>query len=237
MCNLDTFVQHIRGCRISDEIDSGDGIVWSDDEIRKCVEESVRAIYSLRGDLFAEKKTFTLKSGQCLLDVCGDCSSVADILTADNKSCNEIEEKNDEDTRSLEFLACYFDDCSTPDCVGGNSVKDGYDPVSYKRYESTPCLIRFEKPAPSDRDIAVHLMCVPKNPLSGDTLPDKICNDFFTSIIDLTFSRLFLIDHKDAYSVERSDRHYKLFSDLFTLKLGMDFSLIDEDWLLNRQRR
>lgn len=234
-CTVASFVKHIKGCRISDELDEdNDGIVWSDNEIKKCVEESIHYLFALRKDLFSKPKVLTLKKGECLLRACDDCSAITDVIMADGKTCNEIEEKNDEDTKSLKFLSCYLDDCDTKDCYWNNNTEDGYDPISYKRLESSPCTIRFEEPP--DRDVEIEVMCAPVDPIKAG-LPDSICNDLFSPIVDMTLSRLYLIDHKDSYDLERSNSHYTLFKDFMTLKLGLDYSLIDEDWLLNRQRR
>jgi len=239
MCSLGDLVAHIEGCRINDELGkSGDWKVWKREVIQKAVREAMASVYALRPELFAVQKTVTLKPCECVQCFCDDCCRIVGVISVNGNTCNEIEEKADEDeVFSLDFLDCYYTDCGLPNCYGANNNPDGsdYDPGSWDQVESSPCCIRFENPPPVAGIQAV-VSCVPNDVLSGEDLPCAVCGELFQAIVDNALFRLYAIDHKDGNNLQIARMHWEAYQTTMVTKFAVDYSLFENNFLLTRRR-
>lgn len=235
MCNIDSFVDHIIGERLNDELNGDDYLVWQRPVVYKAVKEAVAAVYSLRPDLFAKTVTVTLSKGRCVHSLCHAFCRILDVITVDGCDCVRVEQHEDEnDDKSLDFLSCYLPDCATID-ADKQCAPDCYVAGDWEVIDSSPCTLRFKNPTPSDRQVSAEIMAVPIDALTND-LPCNLCTDVFQPIVDNTLFRLYSIDHKDGTALDIAKLHWQAYTSAMAAKFDVDYSLLENNYLLTRRR-
>ena len=232
MCTLTDLVDHIKGCRINDDEKCP---VWKDEVIKKTLREALCEVMAIRPDLFGINKEVNLKAGECYQSFCDDCCRVLQVVYINGQPCERIEEEADED-HSLDPVLCYFEDenCAVKNC-DDKTVSD-YEPGTFDIDEFNRCAFWLEN-APTE-DFTATITCVPDlSDIDCDAdLPKSVCTELKSGIIDNALSRLYAIDHGDAYQRELAAYHSNRYSDFTNLKLVTDFSLLENNYLLGRRR-
>lgn len=233
MCTYADLVNHIAGERVNDELDGADYFVWDRSVIRKVLREAIASILAFRPDLFARTKEVTLQRGSCMQHFCTECSRVLSVLTVDGCECQPVKPVKDVDTKTLDWLACYYDSCGTPINA---CCPESYHPGEVALIEADPCAVRLQYPPPLDRDVVATISCVPANALDAEPLPSIICSELFQAIVDNALFRLYTIDHKDGVARELADRHWAAFVLVMKTKFEVDFSLLSSNYVLTHRK-
>lgn len=196
---------------------------WNENHIADAIDVASAFLFMVIPEKFAVTKKYTLETEDCIVSFCEDCDKFLGLvdLEINGEGCIDLDE---EDTESNSLLSMLDIGCT------GGSDDESKTSYSYKRLDSSTCLIKFSDVLPKGTVITYSCAEQPDNIESG------AYDEYLPLIAEYAAAWLFRADSESKSSLDRAQLHLAQFQFLAQMVLQIEFSLAELDYSFGHKK-